>query len=77
MDKKYEIFDVEAEMFKCNENYPNMIGFVIHWTANLGFGDLSFYYDTEKKEWEYDSECMGKEFCSAVLDKFLSDMMSK
>ena len=63
MDNKYEIYDVEAKMFKCNENYPNMIGFTIHWTSNLGFGKLNFYYDTEKNEWECDSECMSKEFC--------------
>ena len=77
MDKKYEIFDVEAEMYKANEHYPNTMVFKLIWTANLGFGELNFYYDTEKNEWECDSECMSKEFCAAVLDKFLSCMMSK
>ena len=77
MNNKYEIYDVDAEMFKCNSNYPNMLGFRLHWSANLGFGELSFYYDTKKNEWEYDTECMGKEFCKAVLDKWLEEMISR
>ena len=74
MGKKYEIFDVEAEMFKANKYYPNTIVFKLIWTANLGFGELSFDYDTEKKTWDYDSEGMSKEFCLAVLNKWLDDM---
>ena len=77
MDKKYEIYDVEAEMYKANEHFPNTMVFRLNWTANLGFGELNFYYDTEKNEWECDSECMSKEFCKVVLDKWLEDMMNK
>lgn len=76
-NNKYEIYEVEAEMFKCNKNYPNMLGFQLHWTANIGFGDLSFYYDYVKKEWEYDSECMGKEFCMEILKKWLDTICDK
>lgn len=77
MDKKYEIYDVEAEMYKANEYFSNTMVFRLNWTANLGFGELNFYYDTKKNEWECDSECMSKEFCKAVLDKWLSDVMNK
>lgn len=77
MDKKYEIYDVEAEIYKANEHYRNTIVFRLNWTANLGFGELNFYYNTDKNEWECDSECMSKEFCSAVLDKWLSDVINK
>ena len=49
MNKEYEIYEVKAEMFKCNENFPDMLGFQLHWSANIGFGDLSFYYNTAKK----------------------------
>ena len=76
MDKKYEIFDVEAEMYKANENFPSTMVFRLSWVANLGFGELNFYYDTEKQEWECDSECMSKKFCQAVLDKWLENIMS-
>ena len=51
MDKKYEIYDVEAEMYKANEHFPNTMVFRLNWTANLGFGELNFCYDTEKNEW--------------------------
>lgn len=65
MDKKYEIYEVNAEIFKCNENYPNTIAFNLQWSANLGFGELAFYYDTVTGKWDYDSECMSKTFCRA------------
>lgn len=74
---KYKIYDVEAEMYKANENFHNTMVFRLNWTENLGFGELNFYYDTEKNEWECDSECMSKELCSAVLNKWLEDVMSK
>lgn len=75
MNKEYKIYEVVAEMFECNENYPNMLGFRLHWSASLGFGELNFYYDMKKKEWEYDTECMSKEFCIAVLNKWLETIM--
>lgn len=75
MNKEYEIYEVKAEMFKCNEKFPNMLGFQLYWSANIGFGELSFYYDTVKNVWEYDTECMDKEFCVAVLDKWLTTLM--
>ena len=77
MDKKYEIYEVQAEMFKCNENFPDMLGFQLHWSANIGFGDLSFYYNTAKNIWEYDTECMGKEFCNAVLNKWIEELIGR
>lgn len=77
MDKKYDIYDVEAEIYKANEHYPNTIVFRLKWTANLGFGELNFHYNTEKNEWKCDNECMSKEFCNAVLDKWLIDVIDK
>ena len=35
MDKKYEIYDVEAEMYKANDHFPNTMVFRLNWTANL------------------------------------------
>ena len=77
MDKKYEIYNVEAEMYNCNMYYPDCIGFLLSWEANLGFGQLTFLYNTKTQRWECDSECMSKEFCVAVLDKWLEQIMSK
>ena len=77
MSKKYEIYSVEAEMFNCNQHYPDCIGFQLNWDANLGFGQLSFIYNTKTQKWSYDNECMSKEFCVAVLDKWLEGMMCK
>ena len=75
MDKKYEIYDVQAEMFIANQKYfPNMLCFNLRFECNLGFGELSFGYDTEKKTWDYDTECMSKEFCLVVLNKWLEDL---
>lgn len=75
MDKKYEIFSVEAEMYNCNQQYyPNCIGFQLQWEANIGFGSLTFIYDTKDKTWDCDSECMSKEFCLEVLKKWLESL---
>lgn len=72
--EKYEIYSVEAEMFQCNECFPNCIGFELNWDANVGFGQLSFVYNTKTKKWSYDSECVGAEFSKAVLNKWLDDV---
>ena len=78
LNKKYIIYDVNTEMYICNqEYYPDCIGFQLNWTANVGFGQLTFIYNTKTKEWGYDSECMSEEFCKAVLDKWLSDVMKE
>jgi len=44
-------------------------GFVIRWSANIGFGEVTFYKEDDK--WYADTEYMGKDFCKLVLDKFL------
>ena len=77
MTKKYEIYDVNAEMYECNSNFPNMLGLKLYWNASLGFGELSFYYNTKTNKWQYDTECMGKEFSKAVLDKWIEGMMGE
>lgn len=69
--EKYEIYSAEGEFYKCNKNFPNCIGFQINWTANIGFGQLTFIYDTKTKDWGCDTEHMSKEFCEAVLNKWL------
>lgn len=71
----YEIYNVESELFSCSQEYfPNCIGFHLTWEANIGFGTLSFRYDTKEHKWSYDTECMDKDFCMAVLDKWLDDL---
>ena len=77
MTNTYEIYNVKAEMYKANENFPNLMVFKLNWDANLGFGELNFYYDIEKKTWQYDSEHMSKEFCSAVLNKWLETVVDE
>lgn len=44
-------------------------GFVIRWSANIGFGEVTFYKEADK--WYADTEYMGKDFCKRLLDKFL------
>lgn len=73
MSKEYTIYNVESEMFQCNKHYPNCIGFWLNWDANVGFGRLSFIYNTKTKEWMCDSKYMSEELCKAVLDKWLQD----
>lgn len=74
MNKEYEIYSVSAEMFLCNEHFPDCMGFQLDWEANVGFGQLSFMYNVRTKMWSYDSECMGKDFCMTVLNKWLGDL---
>ena len=76
MSKKYEIYDVEAEMFNATPSFHDHIVFRLKWTANLGFGAIDFYYDTVKQEWDFDSEYMSKQFCLAVLTRWLNDVMN-
>lgn len=71
MNEKYEIYDVDAEMFNCNLHFPDTIAFKLKWVGNVGFGELSFLFNTKTKEWSCDTECMGKDFCEAVLNKWL------
>ena len=55
-------------MYNCNQKYyPNCIGFQLSWEANVGFGQLTFMYNTKTQEWGYDSECMSKEFCKKCV----------
>ena len=69
---KYEIYYVESEMWKCNdEHFPNQVAFRIQWNANVGFGELTFVYNTKEHKWTVDDECMSEEFCLAVLQKWL------
>ena len=72
-DTKYIIYEVRSEMWKCNEkHFPNELAFRIQWSANVGFGELTFTYNTETNTWCVDSECMSEEFCNAVLAKWLN-----
>lgn len=70
--KKYEIHHVESEMWKCSDEYfPNQVAFRIQWSANVGFGELTFVYNTKEHKWVVDDEFMSEEFCLAVLQKWL------
>lgn len=44
-------------------------GFIISWSANIGFGSVWFHRENGK--WYADTECMSKDFCKLVFDKFL------
>lgn len=44
-------------------------GFVISWSANIGFGEVTFYKEDGK--WYADTEYMSKDFCKLLLDKFV------
>lgn len=72
---EYVIYNVDAEMYNCNYHYPNCIAFQLSWSANIGFGELTYVYDTQTKQWACDTECMGKDFCIAVLNKWLDSIM--
>ena len=63
--KDLEITDVRILSETCE-------GFIISWSANIGFGEVCFYKEDEK--WHADTECMGKEFCKKVFDAFLDDV---
>ena len=47
-------------------------GFIISWSANIGFGEVCFYEENDK--WYADTECMSKDFCKLLLDKFLENV---
>lgn len=47
-------------------------GFILSWSANIGFGAVWFHRENEK--WYADTECMSKDFCKLLLDKFLESV---
>jgi hypothetical protein len=63
--KDLEIIDIQTL------KYPNE-GFTISWSANIGFGEIVFYKEDGK--WYIDTECMSKDFCKLVFDKFLENV---
>lgn len=72
----YEIYSVEANLDTCGKFLMGCLGFELKWTANIGFGSLTFLYNSVTREWSYDDECMGKDFCKAVLNKWIDDLKS-
>ena len=78
MEKQYEIYEVTGELYKCDDNFfPNCLVFFLEWTANIGFGTLEFVYNNKTKTWSAETEHMDKEFCNAVLEKWLSTVLNK
>lgn len=47
-------------------------GFIISWCTNIGFGEVCFHEENEK--WYADTECMSKDFCKLLFDKFLENV---
>ena len=47
-------------------------GFIISWCANIGFGEVRFYKEDGK--WYADTECMSKDFCKLLFNKFLENV---
>ena len=75
MGNKYEIYEVEAEMFPANELYfPNKTVLILKWEANIGIGEITYTYNWKTKEWNCDTECMGRELCTAVFDKWMEEI---
>lgn len=72
-DKKYDIYEVSGEIFKCAEPVPYYMVFRLKYTSNIGWGEITFTYDTNSNAWEIDDEYMSEEFCKAVLNKWLYD----
>ena len=66
---EYIIYEVHGYFYNSTE--PDCIGFQLEYTANIGFGNILFHYNTKTEEYLVDTECMGKEFCLAVLEKWL------
>lgn len=72
-DEKYIIYEVRSGMWDCDKKYfPNQIAFRIQWIANVGFGELTFVYNTATNTWSVDDEHMSEDFCKAVLFKWLN-----
>ena len=77
-NKKYEIEYAVGEMYNCNENFKDCIGLTISWGAkDIGFGELSIYFNTKTKECDFDDEYMSADFCKAVLAKWFDTIASK
>lgn len=77
MRNKYEIYEVDAEMFPANELYfPNKTVLILKWNASIGFGEITYTYNMETKEWKCDTECMDREFCIAVFDKWMETILN-
>lgn len=56
----------------------NRSGVIISWSANIGWGELSFYKDNSDGKWIADTECMSnnenKEFIRMILNKWIDDI---
>ena len=63
--KDLEITDIQTL------KYPSE-RFTISWSANIGFGEIVFYKEGDK--WYVDTECMSKDFCKLLFDKFLENV---
>lgn len=71
--EKYIIYEVRSEMWECDkQHFPHQLAFRIQWVANVGFGELTFIYNTKTKVWSVDDEHMSEDFCNAVLSKWLN-----
>ena len=72
---EYNIEWADGEMYKCNSNFPNTLCLKIQWGAkNIGFGELTFHYNTETENWACDDEDMSANFCKAVLLKWFDSI---
>lgn len=77
MGNKYEIYEVEAEMFPANELYfPNKTVLILKWEANIGFGEITYTYNRETKEWNCDSGGKSNAFCVAVIEQWIKTILN-
>lgn len=75
---KYTITDVVAEAFNCDPKYfPNRIGFLLNWSADIGFGQLICYYNTKTERWEFDNGGMSPQFCADVFAFWIEKEMTE
>ena len=72
-----KIENIQIEEVWCNRKEERQtIG--ISWSANIGWGELTIYRDSQDSEWEVDSECMSndddKEFIRSVMNAWIDSM---
>lgn len=68
--KQYDIEDVYIEDVGV---HGDKMYIIFAWSADIGFGTLSFYYNLKTKMWDIDNEDMSQNFCIAVITKFLQE----
>lgn len=74
------IENLQIDEVNCFENIRGKV-VNISWSANIGFGELTLYQQSEDGKWKAHTECMcnndDKEFIRMVLNKWVDEMEIK